>query len=501
MKSFLRHHYLILIFVALYIAFSLVTYKQYGITSDEQLEYNSGKLLLNYFSKPSSPTETLQTTLVMDEKAQLLSSPLFSPYSRIYPALLNALNPTEYYEWFHLLNLLFALPLFVAVYFVVYSHAKNQWPALLGPVFLALIPSFFGHIPANPKDIPFASFYYLSVVALYYFSKKESSYTSILVLGFLFGMTQSLRVIGFSIYFVYLIQYLFFARQPLGKNFVLSSLLTFITALFVMVMQWPFIGMNFFQNLKSVLLNSGFFYLWDKKVLFMGEFVSRDARPWYYLPVWFLVTTPIFLLILAVIPLFIKSFYKNKFVMLLYVTLAVNFLIYLIIKPVIYNGLRHFLFFIPLVVTIAAVAFLELYKKTRLAGIFLVGIVPVVFNIAALFPYHYVYFNELAGGTAKAYTQFDLDYWGASYKTATEWFRENLSDVSPKAKVYACNNGFAVDYVSYKKFEITTNRETADYIFCDVTSDMYRGYSGEIVRTFYKNATPLIYIRKNVKPL
>lgn len=504
----LSKHYTIVVFVILYVIFALLTYKQYGITSDEQLDYHNGKLLLEYFSKPASPSTTLHEILKMDEKSQIISSPLFSPYGRGYLVILNILNPLGYYEWFHLLNMLFAVVLFVAVYLTIFSQTKNMWLSLLGPIFLVLTPSFFGHVPANAKDIPFAIFYYLSLVSIYFFSKSksESKFTAILVLGVLFGITQSMRVIGFSLYIIYLLQNLLFERKQLNMRFVQELVLTTITSLFIMIIQWPYIGMNFFQNLKSALINSSFFYLWNKQILFMGEFLSRDARPWYYLPFWFLITTPLFLLVLFVIPFFVKKLYSNKLIIYLYTSLLVNFLIYLILNPVIYNGIRHFLFFIPIAITIATFAFCEIYKslccrnvKIFILSLLFLGLLPVILATVSLFPFHYVYFNELVGGTSKAYNKFDLDYWGATYTKTAEYFRDNIATSGTKYKVYACNNGFAVDYISHKKFEVTIIRELADYIICDITSDMQRKYSGDVVFTLNKNNTPFNLIRRNVK--
>lgn len=507
-KQLKSHHFLLVIFVILYLLFALFTYKQYGITSDEQLDYQNGKLLLEYFSDEVSPSKIINDLIKMDEKSQLISAPLFSPYGRLYLVILNLLNSKGYYEWFHLLNLLFALPLFAAIYSAIYSQVKNQFFSILGPLFLVLTPSFFGHIPANAKDIPFAIFYYLSTLAIFFFIKKEQSSLSILALGILFGITQSLRIVGIGIYIVYFLHCFLTLRVKPNIKFLTDSLLILVTSLFTMVVQWPFLGMNFFQNFRSILMNAGYFYLWDKKILFMGEFLSRSDRPLHYLPMWLLVTTPIFLIVLFFVP-FLKKLFSNRFLLYLYMTLLINVIIYIIINPIVYNGIRHFLYFLPIVVTIAAISFYEIYKLLCCKNVkllffltFSLGIVPVILSVLSLFPYHYVYFNELVGGTSQAYKKFDLDYWGASYTEAGIWVRENLNllksaNAYKLIRVYACNNCFAVDYISHKKFLTTIYRETSDYIICDITSDMYRRYSGQIIHTLSKNNTPFILIRKN----
>lgn len=506
--NFVKKHALLCIFALLYISFAILTYKQYGITSDEKIEYDSGKLLLNYFSKPTKPDYTLAGIQKMDEKSRQLSSPLFSPYTRTYSMMLNMLNPVGYYEWFHLLNLLFALPLFICVYFCVYAFTKNQKTAVLGPIFLFLIPSFSGQIPANPKDVPFAVFYLFSLATIYFLGEMELKNKHLLLLGILFGITASLRILGLSLFIIYILYYLFVLKNKLDAKFITDTVLLIIVSAFVLVVQWPYLGMNFFQNFKEVALNSKFFYLWDKKILFFGRFLSRDERPWYYLPVLFALTTPLFISFLFLLSFINKTVRKYRLVILFYMAIGINSLVYLLLDPVIYNGIRHFLFFLPLVVVISTLTFIHLLKsfeskRDRLvfSSAITLSVIAVVFQMYRLFPYHYIYFNELTGGTSGAVTKFDTDYWGASYKEAAEWFRDNLAEGNGIQKVYSCNNDFAVDYYSFKKFTVVIERASADYILCDVTGNLYRGYTGEIVHTIQRGDVPLVYVEKNVKTL
>lgn len=51
-------------------------------------------------------------------------------------------------------------------------------------------------------------------------------------------------------------------------------------------------------------------------------------------------------------------------------------------------------------------------------------------HIVANHPYEYVYFNELAGGTKKAFSQYELDYYYHSTREASEWV---IANAEPKA--------------------------------------------------------------------
>ncbi len=148
----LKKFWPLVIFLTIYYAIALFTYKQFGITDDENVEYNAGKMQLQYY-------------LTGEEKqvgglAEWLW-PTKSPYFRGYPALLTLLNPEGHFEKFHLLNMIFGSFGFIFMYlFILYETKKTSWAtlALLG---LFFVPRFVGDIPANPKDIPFATIYLL----------------------------------------------------------------------------------------------------------------------------------------------------------------------------------------------------------------------------------------------------------------------------------------------------------------------------------------------------
>ena len=52
-------------------------------------------------------------------------------------------------------------------------------------------------------------------------------------------------------------------------------------------------------------------------------------------------------------------------------------------------------------------------------------------NMIRLHPYQYIYYNELAGGTAGASERYETDYWCTVYKELGESFVEYLSTNKP----------------------------------------------------------------------
>ena len=196
----MKKHFLFILFICFYLIFSLLTYKHFGITYDEFDMYEFG----DAFKKQllSVPDQDYAGVVPLsDVKVNVF-----------YPAVLAFLNPVGSYEIYNLLNLFFALPIFLAAYLLLFKLYKKQQYAILGPVFLFLKPRFSGDIPTNVKDISFAVVFFCSLAAIYFCSIKKSLVLKIGLLGVLFGLSQNFRILGFSLYLILFIfdLYIFF---------------------------------------------------------------------------------------------------------------------------------------------------------------------------------------------------------------------------------------------------------------------------------------------------
>jgi hypothetical protein len=56
----------------------------------------------------------------------------------------------------------------------------------------------------------------------------------------------------------------------------------------------------------------------------------------------------------------------------------------------------------------------------------------------ALHPYEYIFINRFAGGVAGAYSRYELDYWGSSFKEAAEKLQTFVAHEGgvPPGKIY-----------------------------------------------------------------
>ncbi len=454
-----------LIFLSLYLLFSLLTYRDYGATWDEQEAYQGGTALYNYVVHGVKPA-------------------YFDPeHSYPYTFLLNFITSKMDFEFLHLLNLLFAVFLFWAIFETLLAQYGKQWWALAGPVFLFFNLPFLGSIPANPKDIPFAIFYFLSLAAIYLFEEKFPRFkVRWAILGGLFGFTITSRVVGFTLFpvLIFFDAYVFWIEKKKrgSKEFkewfkrkAIDWLGVLVISQIFCALLWPYLGQNYLSNLANVFWLSAHF---PPKfgILFMGGMTDSLNYPWYYLPLWIVITTPLFILGFFAFSLIrFKVSKTNKLYVLLGGTFFLNMGLYLFLHPAIYDGLRHFLFLLPILSTLAALAFIEYFgKKTfsflrkAIGFLTLLSLGVTGSHLVRLHPYEYVYFNELVGGFKGAYGKYETDYWVTSMKEAVEWLKsKELKDPNRTYKIFVLGHPPQYQIYFSPQMQYVPMVEGADY--------------------------------------
>jgi hypothetical protein len=173
-------------------------------------------------------------------------------------------------------------------------------------------------------------------------------------------------------------------------------------------------------------------------------------------------------------------------------------------RPVVYNGLRHFLFVLPPLALLAAAGLEPLLARRRPlpraagAALIVVGLLAPVARMVELHPAQYAYFNEVAGGTRGALGRFDLDYWGVTLRAATVELAARLEAAGlagPKRlKVAVCGDATSAAYFFPPYLELATDPRGADLeiglneFFCPLARNGRRLF--EITR----EETPLAYV-------
>lgn len=487
---------------------TLFTYRDYGATFDESGVYTRGITFLH--SIAHGEWDRFSHRIAVDDD--------FVIYDHLYSMLLYLTNPDADITLYHWENLLFGLLAFVAAYLVLLWQTGKPWLSLLGPIFLFLTPRFLGDLPANPKDMPFAVLYFLALTGILYFhrQKDRNPYSEGLVLGILFGLALCTRLVGASLFIVYILFdphfYYHGTKRHTGpktftylKGLLLRLVIIGVTSNLLLLASWPYLRADYFGHLREFLFLSKNFH-WNNPVLFAGQAIPASELPRTYLPVWLWITTPLFILFfIAGAWAFVRNKTHNGLLILMACAAAVNLGLYLLLHPTIYDGLRHFLFLLPILAVTAALSAasfweardLGKWKKAALAAVLLnMGVVAC--HIVLLHPYEYVYFNEFTGGLAGAQGRYETDYWGASLKEGVEWLGKNGFE-DPKKDYKLASNGerWQVLFDAPANVSWTQDLKEADFYLSTTRADRHElADPFKVVHVVKREGVPLCYVFK-----
>lgn len=323
---------------------------------------------------------------------------------------------------------------------------------------LSSLPLWTGHAMFNIKDIPVASgyaVYTLGILLIYQHVLKRRSWihlTGAVLITFIGVIISMGTRPGMWVFLVAsaLAAYLFLnlKRDQKGDFFNLSKNLKFVFWIFVpfVVSYFVFLYLypNAFKDPLVALWNSAFrsahYNIWNGGWLTNGYIHGQPPPIWYW-PAWLAHQTPIGILSLYVIGLFVsvitlfKFIKKNVFSTFDQVQSVGIFLILsqallapimsIVIGSTVYSGTRQFLFIYPALSVLGTIGFyyltqfvkqrLKLIPSLLLVALFLLAIISPTIDQWRLFPYSYAYLNEIAT-LKKIDGNWPTDYWRTSVR-------------------------------------------------------------------------------------
>ncbi|MDD3288291.1 MAG: glycosyltransferase family 39 protein [Alphaproteobacteria bacterium] len=424
----------------------LFTFRDYGISWDEEIQSQYGQAVVDYY----------MSGFVDYRFAQIFNLHLYGGMFDGLAAVLAENSPLGMYPTRHLLNAIFGLLGLWGTWRLGRVLGGNS-VGLISLVLLALTPMYYGHMFNNPKDIPFAA----GVVwSLYYMYKTLSIVPQkvptklIVTLGLVLGLTLGVRVGGVMIFGFWCIVLMFQQRKNAAQTILHLILPVGLIAYVVMLICWPWAQQNPILNpLKALGEFSNFPQ--DVEVLLDGVIYRSTQLPWTYLPVYFGAQLPPLLIVLIVAGFMWMPFLwtelsrrqgKQASLALLLLTICVPLIYALLHRPALYDAVRHFLFTIPLMCVISAMAARQVLTWVRpwkwclpLLAVALTFAASMQVNtMSKLHPYEYIYINSLQGGVSGAVGHYELDYWGSSFKEAAEKLDEYVTKEGgvPPGKIY-----------------------------------------------------------------
>ena len=306
-------------------------------------------------------------------------------------------------------------------------------------VLLAASPRYFADSMNNPKDLPFAA---MTVMALYYMSTVSRRWPYIsrstgIMLAVSLALALNIRAAAlvYAGYVVVLVAaYAVAERQANWRRLADTAARLAALAAAVLVLGtvfWPWAQQSpLIRPIQALLGNANFD--WSGVVLFQGRDYLPQQLPWYYVPWWFLISTPPVVLAGAALSMCFPSNRRDALqrlalwgVAILPVAAAV------LMGATVYDGIRHFDFVYPVLVVLAVSGWTAIlcarhrrWLRRAAAGALAVGVASVLTFDVRFHPNQCVYFNALVGGPAGAFARYDMDYWGNSVLQAVKWSRD-----------------------------------------------------------------------------
>ncbi len=423
-----------------YFLIGVIIFKDYGVSWDEYIQRITGHVFYHYVAG-------------IDERLLTFKVRYYGPVFEILLVALEKLFKLDDYRPIYLLRHFTTFLIFYIGTIFFYKLNRfifKSWKlGLLATLFFILSPRIFAHSFYNCKDIPFLAMFMVGAYSMVWFLDHKT-FSRALVHAIVTALVIDIRIMGILLPFMTILAFLadtlFLKNEKKSKisPYILITIYACVTFGF-MILFWPTMWVNTFENLKNAFWNVGR-HQWGGTLLYMGSIRDAYQIPWHYIPVWILITTPLLYIVLFVMGVIsglkllltnIKEYTKEKRnIVLAGFWFFAPVCAVILLQSILYDAWRHMFFVYPGFVILAIYGLKELWRYSKEKGYDFVRwtiIALLVFQIGhitkIMFDYHplqNIYFNRLAGSSmVKIKHDYELDYWGLSYRKGLEYIVEN----------------------------------------------------------------------------
>jgi hypothetical protein len=488
----------------------LATFHRYGISNDEEVQQTYGELLIRYYA----------SGFVDDNAFHYRNLYLYGGLFDLIAAGFGPHLPLPTYEWRHLLTAIFGLVGMWGVWRQTRLLSSDGW-ACFAVLLLAVTGAWWGTLFNHTKDISFASAmawvtYYAVRIAP---TLPRPRLRHAVGLGVAMGCALGLRIVAvyaiLELAILVLVAAMDTRRGLYGFSrrvvlTVFSLLPSAAVAFAIMALAWPWSVLAPGNILFAIDTFSRFpIIIWTR---INGVVMQGADVPRWYLPTYIAVRLPeLALLGLAFggIGAFFctmrRHFERLHTLRLLPVVLAVIVPVIhaVLAKPLLYNGLRHYMFLLPPLAVLATLGLRSTYHMLAhrlgrgVGHAFLAACVALwlvhLSLMVRLHPYESVAYNSLAGGVAGAVGRYEFDYHGNSIREAAERLSRMVEEEQedgirnprngPPYRVAVCAELIQADEYLSSTFKVTKNWESADFFITPVQDGCEDAIDGTVLFT------------------
>ena len=425
----------------------LCTFKAYAISNDESVQHHYGELIIDYY------TSGFRDQDVFGFQNLYLYGGLFD----IAAILLSHLVPIDVYDLRHILCALIGVGGIGAAAATARLIAGPR-AALIAATGLSVCGAWYGTMFNHTKDIPFAAAMIGATLFLIRIARSLPSPRTrdLAAFGLLAGAALGIRVLGLLLVVYAGFAIVLYLPRPWPSHrarwrFVIESSMRLLPALLlayvIMILAWPWAALAPLNPIRGLLAFSEFNYA--IRTVLAGQVYEMANAPRLYVPIYILIRVPLLILFGAALAMAFALLprltagatqLRRRDIALVSLTVVFPLTCEVICRGPAFTGLRHFLFVIPSLATLAGIgldaAVTSLATRGRLAATAALALVStcLLWNAVTLFrlhPYEYLFYNPLVGGLEGASRRYDLDYWFSSMPEAINQLEAYLRRTEP----------------------------------------------------------------------
>jgi len=449
----------VVIFFASYLIIGLLVYSDYGISTDEVVQRHHGlvsaKYITGFFSEELSeklfPGITGIHEYEFKEYGVIFHLPLI-----LLEKFINFQDTRNLWLFRHLCTFLFFYTGTIFFFLLAKQRFNSTLLGLLSVTILVISPRIFADSFYNIKDAVFLSAFIISV---YFMIKaiENNKILNVILFSISAAFATNIRVIAIILPVLY--PFFILMKKDIAilskekRDYVVKLFFCLLLYFFLVFAFWPASWSNPINLIWSeITLKSN--YPWGGLIMYMGNQIKGMEVPWHYIPVWILITTPIFYTIFFLLGLgcklksFIKSLLNKKSIYSIMdnkswqdlIFLAILFLpvlLAIILDSTLYNGWRHFYFIYPIFVIFVVSGLFSFYNylsEHKILAFYYFKHIIIIIILSQILttmnwmqknhPHQNVYFSSAVNffGQKK---DFERDYWQLSIKQALEWLIKN----------------------------------------------------------------------------
>jgi len=499
---------------------ALFTFRDYAISNDEGVQHHYGELIIAYY----------RTGFAARDLFTFQNLYLYGGLFDIIAVALAHVTSVDPYDLRHILCAMTGIG-GIAASAATARLIAGPRAGLIATVALTLCGAWYGAMFNHTKDIPFAAAMMGATLFLVRNARALPAPrgSDVAAFGLFAGAALGERSLGLLL-FVYLalaiILYLPWrdGGRACAHLAVRSALRTFpglALAYIVMILAWPWAALLPLNPIRGLFAFSEFHY--SIRTIFAGQTYQMANVPRIYVPCYVLIRLPLITLagaLLAVIPLFLRAFERDgkqqwRDIAIILLAVIVPLASEVAFHGPAFTGMRHFLFVLPPIATLAGVGFSRLLdaleSRRQLALGAAVTLISACFLwegalLVRLHPYENLSYNALVGGLEGAFRRYDMDYWFNSMPEAIHrleaYLRTNkpLNETQP-LKIYSvavCGERLTFDRtvtLPQLQWDFRPAWEDSEFFIATTHMNCDRDLDGEIVGTVERFGVPIAYVK------